>query len=100
MSLRQRVILMAWRACGKSRRLTWAAFRVRVSVRPCPVSRVTLPAGTCRQGRALTRAWSSGWFCFSTGLTVLKLAKPVGDEPPGPRRKQAGSTDQANAGGT
>ena len=33
---RQRVILTAWRACGKSRRLTWAAFRVRVSMRPCP----------------------------------------------------------------
>ena len=61
-SFRQRVILMAWRARGKSRRLTWAAFRVRVSARPCPVSRVVLPAGTCRQGSALTRACSSGWF--------------------------------------
>jgi hypothetical protein len=67
-SLRQRVILMAWQACGKSRPLTWAAFTVRVSVRPCPVSRVTLPAGTCRQGSAVTRACSSGWFCFSTAM--------------------------------
>lgn len=33
-SLRHRVILMAWRACGKSRRLTWAAFKVRVPARP------------------------------------------------------------------
>ena len=49
-SCRRRVILMAWRAQGKSRRLTWAAFRVRVSMRPCPVSRAEMPAGTCRQG--------------------------------------------------
>jgi hypothetical protein len=67
-SFRQRQILMAWQACGKSRRLTWAAFRVRVSVRPCPVSRVELPAGTCRQGSALTRACSSGWFCLITAM--------------------------------
>ena len=33
-SCRWRVILMAWRAYGKSRRLTWAAFRVRVSMWP------------------------------------------------------------------
>jgi hypothetical protein len=37
-------------------------------LRPCPVSRVELPAGTCRQGRALTRACSSGWFCFTTAM--------------------------------
>src|ERR1039458_79344 len=49
MSCRQRVILMAWRAPGKSRPLTWAVLRVRVSMRPCPVSRVRLPAGTCRR---------------------------------------------------
>jgi hypothetical protein len=35
-SFRQRVILMAWRACGNARWLTCAAFRVRVSARPCP----------------------------------------------------------------
>ena len=40
----RRVILMAWRAPGKSRRLRWAAFRVRVSARPCPVSRAESPA--------------------------------------------------------
>ena len=54
---------------GVSRRLTWAVFRVRVSVRPCPASRVVLPAGTCRQGSALTRACSSGWFCFTKRAT-------------------------------
>ena len=27
-----------------------------------------LPAGTCRQGSALTRAYSSGWFCFTTAM--------------------------------
>ena len=37
-------------------------------LRPCPVSRVELPAGTCRQGRALTRACSSGWFFFTTAM--------------------------------
>jgi hypothetical protein len=37
--------------CGKSRQLTWAAFRERLSMRPCPVSRVELTAGTCRQGK-------------------------------------------------
>ena len=42
---------MAWQAPGKSRKLTWAAFRVLVSVRPCPVSRVMLPAGTCAPGQ-------------------------------------------------
>jgi hypothetical protein len=67
-SFRQRVILMAWRAQGKSRRLTWAAFRVRVSARPCPVSRAVLPAGTCRQGRALTWGCSSGWLRFTTAM--------------------------------
>ena len=60
--------LMAWRACGKSRRLTCAVFRVRVSMRPCPVSRVALPAGICRQGSALIRACSSGWFFFTTAM--------------------------------
>ena len=60
-SCRQRVILMAWRAPGKSRPLTCATFRVRVSARPCPVSRVVLPAGTCRQGRVLTRVCGSRW---------------------------------------
>jgi hypothetical protein len=50
-SCRQRVILMAWRAREKSRPLTCATFSVRVSARPCPVSRVVLPAGTCRHGR-------------------------------------------------
>ena len=75
-SLRQRVILMAWRACGKSRRLTWAAVRVRVSVRPCPVSRVALPAGTCRQGSALTRACSSGWFRFTKRATDYDVSVP------------------------
>src|ERR1017187_4477998 len=64
----RRVILMAWRAQGKSRRLTQAVLRVRVSMRPCPVSRVRLPAGTCRQGSALTRACSSGWFFFTTAM--------------------------------
>lgn len=39
-----------------------------VSMRPCPAPRVTLPAGTCRQGSALTRACSSGWFCFTTAM--------------------------------
>src|SRR5437762_1556871 len=36
--------------------------------RPGPVGRVMLPAGTCRQGRALIRACSSGWFCFTTAM--------------------------------
>jgi hypothetical protein len=67
-SLRRRVILMAWRARGKSSRLAWTAFRVRVSMRPWPVSRVTLPAGTCRQGSPLTWACSSGWFFFTTAM--------------------------------
>ena|ERR1022692_1528588 len=56
-------------ACpGKSRPLTCAVFRVRVSRRPCPASRVVLPAGTCCQGRALTRACSSGWLFFTTAM--------------------------------
>ena len=78
-SLRRRVILMAWRAQGKSSRLTWAAFRVRVSVRPCPVSRAVLPAGTCRQGSALIRACSSGWFFLHHGDVVafLLACQPV-----------------------
>ena len=83
-SSRRRVILMAWQAQGKSRPLTCAVFRVRVSMRPCPVSRVELPAGICRQGRALTRACSSGWlrltvilsFCVSRGCD---LRRPVVD---------------------
>jgi hypothetical protein len=29
---------------------------------------VTLPAGTCRQGRALTWACSSGWLRFTTAM--------------------------------
>ena len=49
-SLRHRVILMVWRACGKSRRLTWASFRGRVSMRPCPASRAVLPAGCLPPG--------------------------------------------------
>jgi hypothetical protein len=55
-------------AQGKSRRLTCVVLRVRVSVQPCPVSRVVLPAGTCRQGSALIRACSSGWFFFTTAM--------------------------------
>ena len=39
-----------------------------VSARPCPLSRVTLPAGTCRQGSALTWACSSGWFRFTIAM--------------------------------
>ncbi len=50
-SCRRRVILMDWRAQGKSSPLTWAVLRVRVSMRPCPVSQVELPTGTCRQGQ-------------------------------------------------
>jgi hypothetical protein len=46
-SSRRPVILMAWRPWGKSRRPTWAVFRVLV--RPCPASRAELPAGTWRQ---------------------------------------------------
>ena len=53
---------------GKPRPLTWAVFRARVSVRPCPAPRVVLPADTCRQGRALTRACSSGRSCFTTAM--------------------------------
>jgi hypothetical protein len=44
------------------------SFRVRVSIRPCPVSRVELPAGICRQGGALIRACSSDWFFFTTAM--------------------------------
>ena len=65
-SFRQRLILIAWRTPGKSRRLTWAAFRVRVSMRPCPVPGAELPTGTCRQGRALILACNSGWLFFTT----------------------------------
>ena len=39
-----------------------------VSVRPCPVSRAVLPPGTCRQGSALIRACSNGWFPFTTAM--------------------------------
>src|SRR5258708_5182164 len=65
-SSRGRVILRAWRARGRAGGLAGAVFRV--SVRPWPVSRVKLPAGTCRQGSALTRACSSGWFFFTTAM--------------------------------
>jgi len=33
-----------------------------------PASRVTLPAGTSRQGSVLTRAYSSGWLFFTTAM--------------------------------
>ena len=56
---------LAW---GKSRPLTWVVLRVQVSIRPCLVPRMELPAGTCRQGRALMRAYSSGWFFFTTAM--------------------------------
>ena len=67
-SWRQRVILMAWRARGKFRWLTWAVFRGRVSARPCPLSRAARRAGTCRHGRALIWACSSGWFRFTIAM--------------------------------
>jgi hypothetical protein len=52
-SCRQRVILMAWRAPGNSRWLTWAVFTVRVSARPCPLSRARLPSlPSCREAPA------------------------------------------------
>jgi hypothetical protein len=37
---------------------------VRVSIRPCPLSRVVAPVGIFFHGNALTRAYSSGWFFF------------------------------------
>jgi hypothetical protein len=39
-------------------------------LRPCRASRAELPAGICRQGRALIRACSSGWFFFTAALLV------------------------------
>jgi hypothetical protein len=42
--------------------------QVRVSARPCPLSRAQPPAGTCRQGRALTWACSSGWFRLTIAM--------------------------------
>ena len=47
-----------------------------LSVRPCPVSRVTLPAGTCRQGSALIWAYSSGWFRFTKRATDYDVSVP------------------------
>jgi hypothetical protein len=44
----QWVISMADRAYGKSRWLTRAVFRVRVSARPCPLSRTEAPPGSYR----------------------------------------------------
>ena len=48
--------LDGWRAQRKSGRPTWAAFTVRVSMRPRPVSRVVPLAGTCRQGSGTRRS--------------------------------------------
>jgi len=53
--------LMACGEPGKSSAATWQAFRVRVSMRPWPVSRAESPAGYCRQGQGLDLACSSGW---------------------------------------
>jgi hypothetical protein len=55
------VILMTCRAAAKSRRLTWAVLRVRVSVRPCPASR---PIGVPR--RAITSG-AARWASRSLG---------------------------------
>ena len=41
---------------------------VRVSARPCPLWQAQPPAGTCRQGRDLIRACSSGWFRFTIAM--------------------------------